>query len=137
MTIREFIKANRDKYPSNEELIKAAAKELGVQERSVRDVLSEERSIDTRTLEFQQQFDKSYIMPRKIQEVIDTWLQDRKWATDAEMQERCGIGGAADWKNYGRENPEFEKYILYANKKAIWAYSESYRDKLQAKVYSR
>jgi len=156
-TIREYLTENEGAFETRNELIDACCAAIGAKRKSVITGLSRidrkakgittplkskgvnvpKGSEDDRTLAFRKQFDKSYIVPQKVRQVIETWLPEVKWASDADMQKRCQISGAADWKTYARENTEFEKYILYAGKKAIWAFSEEYRDELQAQVYSR
>lgn len=137
MTIREWLQSNVDKYDSRRELVLACQEELNVSEscvyRAARKLFKEQQkpSDASRIDEFRKAHDKSYIVPTKVQAVVDSWLQDREWAYDSEMQAQCGIKNASDWKKFAKENEMFEHLILSAGGKLIWAKNEAYRDTLQ------
>ena len=142
VTAREWLTANHEKYPTKDELIKACVEQTGkarstvarqLHKAGLKKAFPQELTPGDRTLAFRQKHDKSYIIPRKVKEVIKEWLtQDHiQWSYDTDMQKQCEISNAADWKNYARENPEFDKHILKLHGKPVWARDEKYRDKLQ------
>lgn len=89
---------------------------------------------------FSLRYDKGYIIPQKVREVIETWLSrpDVKWAEDVDMQRQCGITNSYDWKTYARESSLFDDYLVsLPDKKYVWAYSPEYAEELQQKVLRR
>ena len=88
---------------------------------------------------FRERFDKSFIIPAKVERMIAEWLNgdDVIWAEDAEMSQKCGIASVADWKNYARENSQFAKVqVLLPGGKVLWC-RESDRDELQEQALRR
>jgi len=137
---------NRDNYPSDSEADLACSKALNVGLKSVRNkraqmglTRKQRRETTDRTLAFREEFDRSFIVPKKVHQVIKDWLSldSVAWALDADMQQRCGITSMTEWKHFARENAEFEKYVLLSKGKTIWARDEDLRDKLQRMALRR
>jgi len=123
MTIVEFLKANKNKYPSKDLLISQAIKTLNVSRDAVtkayKKVFTTNPTIGITEKDLRAKYDNMF----KLKEGVKA-LKKGIFLRDQEMREICKIPPAV-WRGYS-EHQEFEKYKYKPNsKETYWSTPDS------------
>lgn len=122
-THKELFEIIKEKTTLCDESIKRGLRKAGYGSRyfRARSMFKHKSVVNYGGLEgFKMKFDKSLIIPQKIENGIDTVLKKNGWMYDVDFREKCGVS-SSDWRRYA---DNYENLQAKAEGKLVWGHPD-------------